>query len=181
MRDFVIFTDSCCDLPAELAKEMEVEVLPLSVNMADKEYRTRHLCLEVELLGTDVDISGENIIGDNVLNEGTLIVLFFVIGLSEAEGNTSHTAQWAYLFGSTAYKDTVAKGGVPALEGQEALTAPFHQTVRRGSNGGYDLGEPFSRKGVITGRNDGAICVNDTNDLLGCISELFYNALKNTT
>ena len=39
MRDFVIFTDSCCDLPAELAKEMEVEVLPLSVNMEDKEYR----------------------------------------------------------------------------------------------------------------------------------------------
>ena len=39
MRDFAILTDSCCDLPAELAKEMEVEALPLSVTMDEKEYR----------------------------------------------------------------------------------------------------------------------------------------------
>ena len=39
MRDFAILTDSCCDLPAELAKEMEVEALPLSVTMGEKEYR----------------------------------------------------------------------------------------------------------------------------------------------
>lgn len=33
MRDYVIFTDSSCDLPAELAKEMGVEVLNLEVNI----------------------------------------------------------------------------------------------------------------------------------------------------
>ena len=29
MRDYVIMTDSCCDLPAELARELELDQPPL--------------------------------------------------------------------------------------------------------------------------------------------------------
>ena len=39
MRDFVILTDSCCDLSAEMAAELGVEVLPLSLQMGDRTYR----------------------------------------------------------------------------------------------------------------------------------------------
>lgn len=39
MRDFVIMTDSCCDLPAQLADELGLVVLPLSVVMGDKSFR----------------------------------------------------------------------------------------------------------------------------------------------
>ena len=38
MRDFVIMTDSSCDLPASLAEKMELSVLPLSVYIEDKQY-----------------------------------------------------------------------------------------------------------------------------------------------
>lgn len=38
MRDFVILTDSSCDLPADLAAELELEVLPLSFMMGGREY-----------------------------------------------------------------------------------------------------------------------------------------------
>ena len=38
MKDYVILTDSCCDLPAEMAAELELEVLPLSFVMEGKEY-----------------------------------------------------------------------------------------------------------------------------------------------
>ena len=38
MRDYVIMTDSCCDLSAQLAEELELEVLPLSLTMGGKEY-----------------------------------------------------------------------------------------------------------------------------------------------
>ncbi|MDE7054796.1 MAG: DegV family protein [Oscillospiraceae bacterium] len=38
MKDYVILTDSCCDLPASLAAELELEVLPLSFMMEGKEY-----------------------------------------------------------------------------------------------------------------------------------------------
>jgi DegV family protein with EDD domain len=38
MNDFAIVTDSSCDLPAELAAEMELTVLPLSFAIGGKEY-----------------------------------------------------------------------------------------------------------------------------------------------
>ena len=38
MRDYVIMTDSCCDLDAELARELELEVIPLSLSMGEREY-----------------------------------------------------------------------------------------------------------------------------------------------
>ena len=37
MADYVIMTDSCCDLPAELAEELSLEVLPLRLNMGGQE------------------------------------------------------------------------------------------------------------------------------------------------
>lgn len=39
MRDYVIITDSCCDLSADLARELEIEVVPLSLQMGSKTYR----------------------------------------------------------------------------------------------------------------------------------------------
>ena len=39
MRDYVILTDSCCDLSAEMAAKLGVEILPLSLEMGGKSYR----------------------------------------------------------------------------------------------------------------------------------------------
>ena len=38
MRDYLIMTDSCCDLPDALVRELGIIVLPLSFNMEGKEY-----------------------------------------------------------------------------------------------------------------------------------------------
>lgn len=39
MSNFVILTDSCCDLPASLAEKMQIDVLPLTVYVDDDSYR----------------------------------------------------------------------------------------------------------------------------------------------
>ena len=39
MADYVIMTDSCCDMTAALAEELELSVLPLSLHMGDAVYR----------------------------------------------------------------------------------------------------------------------------------------------
>ena len=39
MRDYVIMTDSCCDMTAQTAEELGLEVLPLSLNMGENVYR----------------------------------------------------------------------------------------------------------------------------------------------
>ena len=38
MRDFVILTDSCCDMTAKMAQDLGLEVLPLSLTMEDRVY-----------------------------------------------------------------------------------------------------------------------------------------------
>ena len=38
MRDYIIMTDSCCDLSAEMVRELELTVLPLSFTMEGREY-----------------------------------------------------------------------------------------------------------------------------------------------
>ena len=38
MRDYVVMTDSCCDLTDEMARELELEVLPLTMHMDGKDY-----------------------------------------------------------------------------------------------------------------------------------------------
>lgn len=38
MRDYIIMTDSCCDMPAQLADELALEVLPLSLELSEKTY-----------------------------------------------------------------------------------------------------------------------------------------------
>ena len=39
MADYVIMTDSCCDLPADMAAELELEVLPLRLELEGQSYR----------------------------------------------------------------------------------------------------------------------------------------------
>jgi len=39
MREFVIMTDSCCDLDAQMAAELQLQVLPLSFRMEEQSYR----------------------------------------------------------------------------------------------------------------------------------------------
>lgn len=39
MRDYVILTDSCCDLTAQMASDLELTVLPLSLQMGNATYR----------------------------------------------------------------------------------------------------------------------------------------------
>ncbi len=38
MKDYILMTDSCCDLPAAMAEELALRVLPLSVMQEGKEY-----------------------------------------------------------------------------------------------------------------------------------------------
>ena len=38
MKDYIIFTDSSCDLPAKMAEDLEVDVVPLTVRMDGEEF-----------------------------------------------------------------------------------------------------------------------------------------------
>ena len=96
MRDFVILTDSAGDLPAWLAEELEVQVLPLQFNMGGKTYNDypdhREMSLDefyTRLQGGEMPTTNAVNIGqateaiEPLLEEGKdVLVLAFSSGLS---------------------------------------------------------------------------------------------------
>ena len=50
-----------------------------AVKLADKVYGAGHVGDEVQLLGAHIDVAGKDVVGDYVLDEGGLVVLFLVV------------------------------------------------------------------------------------------------------
>ena len=66
-----------------------------AVDLPYQQKSARYVRSEVKFLCSDIDVSGENIVGNYVFEKCGLIVLFLVIGLGLVKGNGSHHA--AYL------------------------------------------------------------------------------------
>ena len=49
MKDYVIITDSGCDLPQEMIESMGIKVVPMALTIADKTYRHFHDCRELSI------------------------------------------------------------------------------------------------------------------------------------
>ena len=49
MKDFVIITDSGCDLPLEMIETLDIKVVPMALTIAGKLYRHFHDCRELSM------------------------------------------------------------------------------------------------------------------------------------
>ena len=49
MKDFVIITDSGCDLPQDMIESLDIKVVPMTITMAGKLYRHFHDCRELSM------------------------------------------------------------------------------------------------------------------------------------
>ena len=50
-------------------------------HLTDEEHGPGHLRDEMELLGTDIDVPQQDIVGDDALDKGGLVVLLLIVGL----------------------------------------------------------------------------------------------------
>ena len=60
--------------------------------LPDQQDGALHVRREMQLLGR-YDIAGQDVVHNNVFDEGNLIVLFFVVDLGAVDGNIGHQAQ----------------------------------------------------------------------------------------
>ena len=96
MKDYVIITDSGCDLPQEMIESMGIKVVPMALTIADKTYRHFHDCRELSMedfysliragyIGTTscVSVSDASEEMENWLNKGyDILYLSFSSGMS---------------------------------------------------------------------------------------------------
>ena len=84
----------------------------------------------MQLLGPDVNIAGENIIHDNILDKGAPVVLLLIEGLGIVQGNKGHLAEASGgLIVAGAEHGILEVIGV-AHNGLEALLGEGHNAFR---------------------------------------------------
>ena len=70
-------------------------ILRVLVAAADHEDAARHLRVDVQLLRADIDIAQQDVVGDDVLHERCLVVLFLIVALRAVERDGGHGASRA--------------------------------------------------------------------------------------
>ena len=75
----------------------------------------------MELLGADIDITQKDVVGNDALDEGRLVVLFLVIGLGAVQRHGDHGADELGLLVAALDEGRVVKVGAAAGQGLEGL------------------------------------------------------------
>ena len=74
----------------------------------------------MQLLGPDIDVPQQDVVGDDVLDKGGLVVLLLIVGLGPVEGHHGHGAEGLGLRVLPLDKGGIVELGAPAgqcLEG----------------------------------------------------------------
>ena len=151
-----------------------------SADLPDEEHRTRHVGDEVQLLGADVNIAGQDVVGDDVLDERALVVLFLVVDLGAVERDVGHDAQAVRQLVVTLGEHGVVKVRAPVDERLEGLMIDCYDRIRRAVQADDRLRPFFADHGCVAARNDVAVRVDHADHTVGGLFHLNDHALEHT-
>lgn len=155
--------------------------LDLVVRLADDEHAAAELRIDMELLGADINIADENVVGNNAFDEGRLVILLFVIALGRIEGNGSHCAGNAAHLVLAEGERREIKLTAPAGQGLEGL-ALKRDTLALCSVDRANQMRPLAAdlRQIRTGDHR-TLGVDHPDDCVGCFFKLQNDILKNST
>ena len=154
------------------------DVVP--VELAHQQNGAGHVRGEVQLLGADIYVAGENVVADDILDESGLVVLFLKVraGLVHADGGEN----------ADAARNRVRAGDEDGvLKARRAAGENFIRTLRGGEqrlgrirHGGEVL-QPRADGGKLAARDHEALLVHDADDAVRGFLHLNDHALENST
>ena len=123
---------------------------------------------EVELLGTDVDVSGKDVVGDDVLDEGGLVVLLFIIDLGAVQGNLGHEAEAVGQLVVAVHKDGKVEAAAEIRQRFDGLAGKKNgDLILSQDHNPGQLGQLDPNLVGIGAGHDGALGVNDADLAVG--------------
>ena len=133
----------------------------------------------MKLLSTHINVANKDIVGNDVLNEGALVVLLLIIGLGRVQGHAGHGADRAAHAVVAAGKHGIIEVAAPTGQSLEGL-ALHADTVAVGPfNGVHILGPLFADPGKLAAGDDAAVSVQNADDTVRRLLELQHYILKN--
>ena len=149
-------------------------------HLPDQEHGPGCIGGEVQLLCPDIDITGQDIIHDDVLDEGAPVMLLLVEGLGIVQGDVGQLAEapGGLIVAGAEHRILEVVGiaddrleGLLA-EGDDALGCVAHL---QGS-----VGPALAQQGHVGTGNHGTLGVNNAESTVGDLLQLNDNTLKNT-
>ena len=144
-------------------------------------YAAVYLSRHMQLLGAHVNIADKNIVGNDVLHEGALIVLLFIIILSGVQSHRRHGTHGTANTIVSAGKHRIVEMTAPAGQRLKGLALQRH-TFAIGLLDGFDILAPLltDARQLAAGDNS-ALGVNNADRAVSGLLELQYYILKNST
>ena len=133
----------------------------------------------MQLLRADIDIARQDIVGDDILDEGSLVVLFLIVGLRAVERDIGHDAQAPGGLVVALGKHSVVKIGAPGNERLEGLFIDNDDGIRGAVELDDGLGPFFPDAGSVAAGDHGAVGVDHADHAVGRLLHLDDHTLKN--
>ena len=147
---------------------------------ADHEHAPCNIRGDAQLLGPHIDIAQHDVIGNDVLDEGTAVMLLLIIGLGGVEGNGSHSADGTADLIITKGEGSIVKLVAPAAEGLEGLSIGGDHGVGGVIDDRNIFRPALADHGQFAAGADDTLTVDDANGAVGIFFQLEYHILKNS-
>ena len=138
-------------------------------HLTDQKHSTGGVGGEMQLLGTDVDITGQDIVHDDILDEGAPVMLLLVEGLGIVQGDVCQLAEApGSLIVAGAEHGVLKEIGI-ADDGLEGLLGKGDNGVTGRADLQRGVGPPLTQRCHIGAGNDTAFAVDDAENTVGDI------------
>ena len=156
------------------------QALKALVQAADQEHAAVELGLNVQLLGADIEVAEHDVVGDDVLDEGDLVVLLLIIALGRVERDRRHGAGRAAHLVLAIGKNRKIKVSVPAGQRLEGLAGERNHALLRVVDAAHKLAPMTADLAQLRTGNDGALGIDHADLGIDRILELQNDVLENS-
>ena len=134
----------------------------------------------MQLLGPKVNIAGEDVVHDDVLDEGAPVMLFLIEGLGLAEGDVGKVAVGLGLLVLAGAEHGVLKGVVAVDQGPEVPLPVEQAPVGAVGDAAYGIGPALTLQRQVGAGHHEALGIDDAEFPVRHIFELDHYTLKHT-
>ena len=134
----------------------------------------------MQLLGVDVDIAGEDVLGDDGLDQGGLVVLLLVVGLGAGDGHGQHGAEAGGQLVGALHEHGVLDVLLGTRHRPEGLARVHGDLLTRLGEDTGRVRDMGAHDGEFTGGNNVSLAVYNAKRSGGGFLHLYDHALKNS-
>ena len=149
-------------------------------NLPHQEHHTGRIGCKMQFLCPNVNITGQDIIHNNILNEGATVVLFLVVALCIIQRDMYHIAKQLRLLVITGAKRSILKHTGAVENCAEGLLCKGNCLLAGAVYLNGSIRPPLTQQRNICAGYHTALTVNHTKQPVRHIIQLLNDSLKNT-